>query len=114
MTSHHACMAQPPAVAASIAGGAKSAHSANAPVQPQLHGSVFDASGYGQAARDLVHALHAAGVNSRSSTTRQRGQPQIADPLVASLRRPQRAQPIFTCIHGIPACGRDAAPGLRK
>jgi ADP-heptose:LPS heptosyltransferase/glycosyltransferase involved in cell wall biosynthesis len=64
------------------------------------HGHVFDASGYGSAARAYIHALHAAGVDL--SVEDLSGHPrQVSDPLVESLAgRPVQAD--FHLFHGIP------------
>lgn len=65
------------------------------------HGHVFDASGYGQAARAYIHALHAAGVEI-SVTDLSAHERQIKDPLVESLvGKPLRED--FHLFHGIPA-----------
>jgi ADP-heptose:LPS heptosyltransferase/glycosyltransferase involved in cell wall biosynthesis len=71
------------------------------------HGHVFDASGYGNAARNYIHALHAAGVQL-SVHDLSRGAPQVHDELVESLiDRPIHAD--FHLFHGIPSVwARDA------
>ena len=64
------------------------------------HGHVFDTSGYGNAARAYIHALHAAGVELSVEDLSGHA-PQVADPLVESLlRRTIRAD--FHLFHGIP------------
>ncbi|HXI27572.1 MAG TPA: hypothetical protein VNG89_04100 [Vicinamibacterales bacterium] len=64
------------------------------------YGHVFDASGYGQAARGYIRALHAAGVTLSVVDLMNHGR-QIRDELVESLiGRPQ--EPDFRLFHGIP------------
>jgi ADP-heptose:LPS heptosyltransferase/2-polyprenyl-3-methyl-5-hydroxy-6-metoxy-1,4-benzoquinol methylase len=64
------------------------------------HGYVFDASGYGQAARAYIHALHGAGV-ALSVVDLQTGPRQTRDALVESLLgAPVEAD--FHLFHGIP------------
>jgi hypothetical protein len=65
------------------------------------YGNVFDASGYGQAARAYVHALYKAGVNVSVVDTGVRP-PQVHDPLVASLLG-QNGRADFNLLHGIPS-----------
>ena len=90
------------------------------------HGWVFDASGYGHAARGNIHALHRAGVNvavvdlagrprqvaapgGRARWPRQVAAPggrarwprQVADPLVESLVG-RKVEADFNLFHGIP------------
>ena len=64
------------------------------------YGYIFDASGYGNAARSYIHALHQAGV--RLSVVDLAGRkPQIHDELVESLvHKPIKAD--FHLFHGIP------------
>lgn len=65
------------------------------------YGYVFDASGYGQAARAYIHALHAAGV--KVSVADIGAQPrQVQDDLVASLLS-KDPQADFNLFHSIPA-----------
>jgi glycosyltransferase involved in cell wall biosynthesis len=64
------------------------------------YGNVFDASGYGHAARAYIHALYSAGVNL-SVTDLGGRECQVEDELVRSLvGRP--LQPDFHLFHGIP------------
>ncbi len=64
------------------------------------YGHVFDASGYGQAARAYVHALHDAGVGLSVVNLSNSGR-QVQDPLIESLLgRP--VDPDFHLFHGIP------------
>jgi ADP-heptose:LPS heptosyltransferase len=64
------------------------------------HGWVFDASGYGNAARGYIHALHRAGVNL--SVVDLAGRPrQVSDRLVESLVGHQ-FDADFHLFHGIP------------
>jgi ADP-heptose:LPS heptosyltransferase/glycosyltransferase involved in cell wall biosynthesis len=72
------------------------------PAGPRViyHGPVFDSSGYGQAARAYIHALHAAGVEL-SVVNLTAGEPKIRDDLVESLvGREVRAD--FQLYHGVP------------
>ena len=65
------------------------------------HGYLFDASGYGRAARAYVHALHRAGVTLSVVDLLGRSERQVRDPLVESLLdRP--LTPDFHLFHGIP------------
>jgi glycosyltransferase involved in cell wall biosynthesis len=64
------------------------------------YGHVFDASGYGQAARGYIHALHAAGV-SLSVVDLMKHPRQVRDELVESLVD-RRLDPDFHLFHGIP------------
>ncbi len=64
------------------------------------YGHVFDATGYGQAARGYLHALHAAGVKL-SVVDLMKHEPQVRDELIESLiGRP--IEPDFHLFHGIP------------
>ena len=64
------------------------------------YGHVFDASGYGQAARAYIHALHGAGITLSVVDLMNHGR-QVHDDLVHSLvGRP--LQPDFHLFHGIP------------
>lgn len=64
------------------------------------YGHVFDASGYGEAARAYIHALHRAGVTLSVVDLMRHGR-QVRDELVESLLdRP--LQPDFHLFHGIP------------
>src|SRR5205809_7777227 len=64
------------------------------------YGHVFDASGYGQAARAYIHALHKAGVALSVVDLMKHGR-QVRDDLVESLLdRPMT--PDFHLFHGIP------------
>ena len=64
------------------------------------YGWVFDASGYGNAARGYIHALHRAGVNL--SVADLSGRPrQVSDPLVESLVG-RKIEADFHLFHGIP------------
>jgi glycosyltransferase involved in cell wall biosynthesis len=64
------------------------------------YGWVFDASGYGHAARSYVHALHRAGINL-SVVDLAGGAHGIADPLVESLVG-RKFESDFHLFHGIP------------
>jgi glycosyltransferase involved in cell wall biosynthesis/cyclopropane fatty-acyl-phospholipid synthase-like methyltransferase len=64
------------------------------------YGYIFDASGYGQAARAYVHALHRAGINL-SVVDLNRHEKQVHDELIEGLlNRPLTAD--FHLFHGIP------------
>ena len=64
------------------------------------YGNVFDASGYGQAARAYIHALDSAGIKL-SVVDLNRSERQVRDALVESLvRRMDTAD--FCIFHGIP------------
>jgi glycosyltransferase involved in cell wall biosynthesis/2-polyprenyl-3-methyl-5-hydroxy-6-metoxy-1,4-benzoquinol methylase len=64
------------------------------------YGYIFDASGYGQAARAYIHALHRAGINL-SVVDLNRHEKQVGDELIeALLNKPQNAD--FHLFHGIP------------
>jgi hypothetical protein len=65
------------------------------------YGHVFDASGYGQAARAYIHALHAAGVSLSVVDLMQHGR-QVEDELVSSLLGRHVEGPDFHLFHGIP------------
>ena len=64
------------------------------------YGHVFDATGYGEAARGYLHALHAAGVQL-SVVDLMKHQPQVRDELIESLVGRQ-IEPDFHLFHGIP------------
>jgi 2-polyprenyl-3-methyl-5-hydroxy-6-metoxy-1,4-benzoquinol methylase len=64
------------------------------------YGYVFDASGYGHAARAYIHALHRAGVTLSVVELANRAR-QVQDELVASLVDRQ-ITPDFHLFHGIP------------
>jgi glycosyltransferase involved in cell wall biosynthesis len=64
------------------------------------YGHVFDASGYGQAARAYIHALHAAGVSLSVVDLMNHGR-QVHDDLVESLVG-RRLDADFHLFHGIP------------
>jgi hypothetical protein len=69
-------------------------------VRVRYHGHIFDASGYGDAARAYIHAMHAVGVEL-SVTNLSKGTAEVRDDLVESLvDRP--LQPDFNLFHGIP------------
>jgi ADP-heptose:LPS heptosyltransferase/glycosyltransferase involved in cell wall biosynthesis/2-polyprenyl-3-methyl-5-hydroxy-6-metoxy-1,4-benzoquinol methylase len=64
------------------------------------YANVFDASGYGQAARGYIHALHAAGVNVGVVNLAHHAA-QVRDPLVESLTG-RKVEADFNLFHGIP------------
>jgi ADP-heptose:LPS heptosyltransferase len=64
------------------------------------YGNVFDASGYGHAARAYIHALHSAGVKLSVNDLGGR-EKQVEDDLVCSLVG-HNLQPDFHLFHGIP------------
>jgi ADP-heptose:LPS heptosyltransferase/glycosyltransferase involved in cell wall biosynthesis/SAM-dependent methyltransferase len=65
------------------------------------YGHVFDATGYGNAARAYIHAFHEAGIDL-AVTDLAGHAPQVRDPLVQSLLRPA-GDAAFHLFHGIPA-----------
>ena len=74
--------------------------------------AVFDATGYGQAARLYVHALHQAGVRVAVTDTGAQP-PQVPDPLVASLLGADDDAD-FHIFHGIPPYWAGAAFPRRR
>lgn len=70
-------------------------------VRVSYRGHVFDASGYGSAARAYIHALHCAGVMV-SVIDVSAHEPQVRDDLVESLLD-RDIRPDFELFHGIPA-----------
>jgi 2-polyprenyl-3-methyl-5-hydroxy-6-metoxy-1,4-benzoquinol methylase len=95
-----------------------SAVATTAPHQPvetidlMYHGYVFDASGYGQAARAYIHALHSGGVNLSVVDLAHHSR-QVADPLVESLVG-RRIDADFHLFHGIPPLWARRAFPLRN
>jgi ADP-heptose:LPS heptosyltransferase/2-polyprenyl-3-methyl-5-hydroxy-6-metoxy-1,4-benzoquinol methylase len=83
-----------------------------APVRLNYYGNVFDASGYGQAARLYVHALHRAGVKVAVTDTGAQP-PQVADELTASLLGHDDLAD-FNLFHGIPSAWARSARRLRN
>lgn len=81
-------------------------------VRLNYYGNVFDASGYGQAARAYIHALNAAGVRVSVIDTGSRPS-QVGDDLVASLLGTD-GEPDFNLFHGIPSEWERAARRLRN
>lgn len=69
-------------------------------IRLNYYGYIFDASGYGQAARAYVHALHGAGVKVSVIDLGARPQ-QVADPLISSLLGTD-PNADFQLFHGIP------------
>lgn len=76
------------------------------------HGYVFDASGYGQAARAYIHALHGAGVNVAVVDLANHAR-QVPDKLIESLASRQIAAD-FHLFHGIPPLWARRAFPLRN
>jgi 2-polyprenyl-3-methyl-5-hydroxy-6-metoxy-1,4-benzoquinol methylase len=73
------------------------------PVQPlglMYHGHVFDASGYGTAARAYIHALHSAGIELSVADLSHHPR-QVRDELVESFVG-RDIHPDFHLFHGIP------------
>jgi 2-polyprenyl-3-methyl-5-hydroxy-6-metoxy-1,4-benzoquinol methylase len=66
----------------------------------RYYGHVFDATGYGYAARGYLHALHAAGVQLSVVDLMKHGR-QVPDDLVASFVG-RDLEPDFHLFHGIP------------
>jgi len=76
------------------------------------HGYVFDACGYGQAARAYIHALHDAGVNIAVVNLSKQGR-QVQDSLVESLVT-RCIDADFNLFHGIPTFWAHRALSLRN
>ena len=76
------------------------------------HGYVFDASGYGQAARTYIHALHGAGINVAVVDLANHAR-QVPDALVESLVD-RRIDADFHLFHGIPPLWARRAFPLRN
>jgi ADP-heptose:LPS heptosyltransferase/glycosyltransferase involved in cell wall biosynthesis len=76
------------------------------------YGYVFDASGYGQAARAYIHALHGAGVNVAVVDLANHGR-QVPDKLVESLAG-RSIDADFHLFHGIPPLWARRAFPLRN
>jgi ADP-heptose:LPS heptosyltransferase/glycosyltransferase involved in cell wall biosynthesis/2-polyprenyl-3-methyl-5-hydroxy-6-metoxy-1,4-benzoquinol methylase len=76
------------------------------------YGYVFDASGYGQAARAYIHALYEAGVNLSVVDLANHGR-QVPDKLVESLAG-RTLEPDFHLFHGIPPLWARRAFPLRN
>lgn len=82
------------------------------PIGVTYYGHLFDASGYGQAARAYIHALHGAGVSLSVVDLMNHGR-QVRDELVESLLgRP--IDPDFHLFHGIPTYWARQAYPLRN
>jgi ADP-heptose:LPS heptosyltransferase/2-polyprenyl-3-methyl-5-hydroxy-6-metoxy-1,4-benzoquinol methylase len=81
-------------------------------IRLNYYGGVSDVSGYGEAARIYVHALHAAGVKVSVIDTGARP-PQIVDPLIASLIG-NDTDADFHLFHGIPPYWARSAYALRN
>jgi glycosyltransferase involved in cell wall biosynthesis len=69
-------------------------------IKVTYYGHVFDASGYGEAARAYIHALHSAGISLSVVDLMKHGR-QVQDDLVDSLIG-RRLDPDFHLFHGIP------------
>jgi ADP-heptose:LPS heptosyltransferase/2-polyprenyl-3-methyl-5-hydroxy-6-metoxy-1,4-benzoquinol methylase len=76
------------------------------------YANVFDASGYGQAARAYIHALNAAGVNVGVVNLAHHAA-QVRDPLVESLAG-RKVDADFHLFHGIPPLWARRAFPLRN
>jgi glycosyltransferase involved in cell wall biosynthesis len=83
-----------------------------APITLNYHGEVSCASGYGQAAREYIHALHAAGVRVCVVDTGPRSG-CIADQLSASLVG-YNPDATFNIFHGIPSMWARSAYQMRN
>ena len=77
------------------------------------YGYVFDASGYGQAARAYIHALHLAGIKLSVVNLASNRPPQVSDALVEAHmgRDPKADAHLF---HGIPPQWARYAAGVRN
>ncbi|HEY1430168.1 MAG TPA: glycosyltransferase [Stellaceae bacterium] len=84
----------------------------NESIRVNYYGEVSDASGYGQAARLYVHALHRAGVELSVVNTGSDLR-QLEDPLVQSLLG-NNADADFNLFHGIPPFWARTAYPLRN
>ena len=82
------------------------------PIRLTYYAAVFDASGYGAAARAYVHALHGAGIIVSVVDTGARPA-QVEDPLVRSLLG-SHSRADFHLLHGIPPYWARQAYGLRN
>ncbi len=81
-------------------------------IRLNYYGYVFDASGYGQAARAYLHALHAAGIEVSVVDTGAQP-PQVQDDLVAAMLG-KDPQADFNLFHGIPPQWAHLAYPLRN
>ena len=86
--------------------------SATTDLSLNYYGSVFDASGYGQAARSYIHALHAAGVKVTVVDIGAQP-PQTEDALVSALLG-RNDEADFNLLHGIPSMWDRSAHRLRN
>ncbi len=77
------------------------------------YGYVFDASGYGQAARGYIHALHRAGINISVVDLAANRPRQVSDELVAA-RIGRRAKTDVHLFHGIPPQWARLAAGVEN
>ncbi len=85
---------------------------ADPPIRLAYYAAVFDASGYGAAARAYVHALHEAGIKLTVIDTGARPA-QLRDPLITSLLGTDK-QADFHLLHGIPPNWAGQAYGMRN
>jgi len=83
------------------------------PIRLAYYAAVFDASGYGAAARAYVHALHGAGIKISVVDTGARPA-QVEDKLVRSLIGGDPAAADFHLLHGIPPYWARQVYGLRN
>lgn len=98
-TARAAGSAPPPATTL-VPSPPDSARAARETINVAYYGWVFDASGYGHAARGYLHALHQAGVNLTVVDLAGRAR-QVHDPLVESLVG-RKLEADFHLFHGIP------------
>ena len=82
------------------------------PLGLTYYGHIFDASGYGNASRAYIHALHSAGVDI-SAVDLSGHAPQVRDPLVESLAG-KSVQSDFHLFHGIPHVWANRAFSVRN
>lgn len=77
------------------------------------HGPVFDSTGYGNAARAYIHALHGAGVELAVRDVSTIRGPLVRCALIESLIAPPRRVD-FHLFHGVPAIWAAAASAMRN
>lgn len=101
-----------PPLSGASTNGHRSHRSGSETINLVYHGYVFDASGYGQAARAYIHALNKAGVNLAVVDLANRAR-QVPDKLVESLAD-RTIDADFNLFHGIPPLWARRAFPLRN